>query len=60
MPSQSKEMEEQTARRLAALVMTTLARTSPDRLHVVAPTDGPFAETKELLGGRTPVNAKRR
>jgi hypothetical protein len=65
MTPRSKEMEKQTARSLAALV-TTLAPqpgNSPDRIHAQhAPpvTDGPFAETKELLGGRTPVNAKRR
>jgi hypothetical protein len=66
MTSQSKKMEKQTARSLAVLVTTTLAaqrRISPDQLrahHALPITDGPFAETKELLGGRTPVNAKRR
>jgi hypothetical protein len=52
MTSQSKETEPR---------ISTVHR-APHRRARRAPlfTDGPFAETKELLGGRAPVNAKRR
>ena len=47
----------------AATTLAAQPRISPDRLrahHAFPITDGPFTETKELLGGRTPINAKRR